>query len=93
MGALAAAGVKAELLALDVTDQASIDQAVAPVLAQAGGIDVLFNNAGFGVGGSVEDMSLDDFRRRSDTNFFGLVAVTKAMRAHMRAKRAGRIVP
>jgi NAD(P)-dependent dehydrogenase (short-subunit alcohol dehydrogenase family) len=90
--ALAAAGVKADVLTLDVTDQASIDHAVAHVLAQAGGIDVLVNNAGFGVGGSVEDMSMEDYRRQFDTNFFGLVAVTKAVLPHMRAKRAGRII-
>jgi NAD(P)-dependent dehydrogenase (short-subunit alcohol dehydrogenase family) len=90
--ALQAAGVKAEVLALDVTDKASIDAAVATVLVQAGSIDVLVNNAGFGVGGSVEDMSMEDYRRQFDTNFFGLVAVTKAVLPHMRAKRAGRII-
>lgn len=55
--ALAAAGVSAEILALDATDQASIDKALAFVLAQAGRIDALVNNAGFAVGGFVEELT------------------------------------
>jgi NAD(P)-dependent dehydrogenase (short-subunit alcohol dehydrogenase family) len=90
--ALAAAGTKAEILALDVTNVASIEAAVATVMAKAGRIDALVNNAGYAIGGFIEDLSLDEFRRQMDTNFFGLVAVTKAVLPHMRAQRAGRIV-
>jgi NAD(P)-dependent dehydrogenase (short-subunit alcohol dehydrogenase family) len=90
--ALADAGVKAEILALDVNDQASIDTAIAMIIAAAGRIDALVNNAGFGIGGFIEDMSLEEFRRQMDTNFFGLVAVTKAVLPHMRKQRTGRIV-
>jgi NAD(P)-dependent dehydrogenase (short-subunit alcohol dehydrogenase family) len=90
--ALAAAGVKAELLALDVTSEASIAAAVDAVIAAAGRIDALVNNAGFGIGGFIEDMTLDEYRRQFDTNFFGLVAVTKAVLPHMRKARAGRIL-
>jgi NAD(P)-dependent dehydrogenase (short-subunit alcohol dehydrogenase family) len=90
--ALAAAGVGADILALDVNDKASIETAVAAVLAQAGRIDALVNNAGFGLGGFIEDMSLDDYRRQMETNFFGVVAVTKAVLPHMRRQRSGRIV-
>lgn len=90
--ALAKAGVTAEILALDVTDAASIGAAVDHVVAAAGRIDALVNNAGFGIGGFVEDLTLDDYRRQFETNFFGLVAVTKAVLPHMRRARSGRIV-
>jgi NAD(P)-dependent dehydrogenase (short-subunit alcohol dehydrogenase family) len=90
--ALAAAGAKSDILPLDVTNQSSIDAAIATILAQTGGIDVLVNNAGFGLSGFIEDLSLDDFRHQMETNFFGLVAVTKAVLPHMRRQRSGRIV-
>jgi NAD(P)-dependent dehydrogenase (short-subunit alcohol dehydrogenase family) len=90
--ALAKAGVQAEVLALDVTSAASIDATVAAVVGGAGRIDALVNNAGFGLGGFVEDVSLDDYRRQFETNFFGLVTLTKAVLPHMRRQRSGRIV-
>jgi len=90
--ALSAAGVAAEVLTLDVTDEASVAAAIAEVIRRDGHLDALVNNAGFGIGGYVEDMSLDEFRRQFETNFFGLVAVTKAVLPHMRAARKGRIV-
>jgi NAD(P)-dependent dehydrogenase (short-subunit alcohol dehydrogenase family) len=89
---LAAAGVSADILALDVTDEASIVAAVEVVMERAGGIDALVNNAGFGIGGFIEDLSMDEYRRQMETNFFGLVAVTKAVLPHMRRRRSGRIV-
>jgi NAD(P)-dependent dehydrogenase (short-subunit alcohol dehydrogenase family) len=61
-------------------------------MAEAGGIDALINNAGIGIGGFVEDLTLDDYRRQFETNFFGLVAMTKAVLPHMRRARSGRIV-
>jgi NAD(P)-dependent dehydrogenase (short-subunit alcohol dehydrogenase family) len=90
--ALAEARVSVDILRLDVNDTASIQAAVDDVLAQAGRIDALVNNAGFGIGGFIEDMSLDDFRRQMETNFFGVVAVTKAVLPYMRQQRSGRIV-
>ncbi len=90
--ALAEAGAKADILALDVTDKASIEVVVGSVMSQAGRIDALVNNAGFGIGGFIEDLSLDDYRRQMETKFFGLVAVTKAVLPQMRGQRAGRIV-
>lgn len=90
--ALATAGARAEILALDVTSEASIAAAVGTVLERAGRIDALVNNAGFGIGGFIEDLTMEEYRRQMETNFFGLVAVTKAVLPHMRRQRSGRIV-
>ncbi len=86
------AGVSVEVIALDVTQQASIDQAVAEVEQRAGAIDVLVNNAGYGIGGFVEELSLAEIREQFETNFFGTVALTKAVLPGMRRRGGGRIV-
>ncbi|OKP90547.1 short-chain dehydrogenase/reductase [Paenibacillus helianthi] len=80
------------VLALDVTDSASIKFAVAAAMEIFGRIDVLVNNAGFAVGGFVEEVGMDEWRRQMDTNFFGLIEVTKAVLPMMRSQRAGLIV-
>lgn len=90
--ALAEAGVRADIVQLDVTDQASIDAAMVDVRGRIGEIDVLVNNAGFGLAGFVEDLTLDEIREQFETNFFGLVAVTKAVITSMRERRRGRII-
>lgn len=81
-----------ETLALDVCDDASVDQAVRGVLAKAGSIDVLINNAGVNYTAMVEDLSMDDFRSQFETNLFGVLRVTRAVLPHMREKRRGRIL-
>jgi NAD(P)-dependent dehydrogenase (short-subunit alcohol dehydrogenase family) len=90
--AAAAAGVSVEPLELDVTRPASIARAVSTVHERAGRIDVLVNNAGFGIGGFLEDLDLGEIREQFETNFFGLLAVTKAVAGGMRERRRGRIV-
>lgn len=80
------------MLALDVTDEASIASAIQESLELAGRMDVLVNNAGFAVGGFVEEVSMEEWRRQLETNFFGLVAVTKAVLPHMRVQRSGLII-
>ena len=77
---------------LDVTDEASIAQAVSAGVAQFGKIDVLLNNAGYGAYGPLEVFGLDSIRRQFDTNVVGLLAVTKAVIPHMRENKAGTIV-
>jgi NAD(P)-dependent dehydrogenase (short-subunit alcohol dehydrogenase family) len=80
------------LVTLDVTDDASVASCVATVLAEAGRIDVLVGNAGYGVAGAVEDTTLDEARAQLETNFFGAVRVTRAVLPAMRAQGSGRII-
>jgi NAD(P)-dependent dehydrogenase (short-subunit alcohol dehydrogenase family) len=86
------AGVDVEVVALDVTRSDSIDRAVSDVVARAGAIDVLVNNAGYGIGGFVEELSMEELREQFETNFFGLVALTKAVLPGMRERRSGRVI-
>jgi len=86
--AIAAAGVTVHKVGLDVTDQRSINAA----MRESGPIDVLVNNAGYGLGGFLEDISLDELRAQFETNFFGLVAVTKQVIPGMRERKRGKII-
>lgn len=80
------------LVELDITDQASIDRAVAQAAACAGAIDVLVNNAGQAQLGYFEMVSERAARRQFDVNVFGPMAVTRAVLPGMRAARSGLIV-
>jgi NAD(P)-dependent dehydrogenase (short-subunit alcohol dehydrogenase family) len=77
---------------LDVTSDEGVSAAIQMVLEQAGRIDVLVNNAGYGQYGSVEDLALADAQRQFDVNVFGLMRVTRAVLPAMRRQGAGRIV-
>jgi NADP-dependent 3-hydroxy acid dehydrogenase YdfG len=79
-------------LQLDVTDTASIARAVAEVMADAGRIDVLVNNAGQNLFGPLAEVPLESVRRLLDTNVTGLLAVTQAVFPHMAKARHGLIV-
>ena len=81
-----------ESLALDVCDDRSVETAVRAVLSQAGAIDVLINNAGVNYTAAVEDLSMKDWRAQFETNFFGVLRVTRAVLPHMRERRRGRIL-
>jgi short-subunit dehydrogenase len=85
---------KLDTLTLDVTSAESIAAAVAAVDVLTGGkgIDVLVNNAGFGVLGPTSEISDAEMRRQYETNVFGLMAVTRAFLPKMRDRRAGRII-
>ena len=78
--------------ALDVADPSSVRIVVDEIVAREGRIDVLINNAGFGIGGFFEDLSDEDWRWQFDTNFFGVLNVTRAVAARMRPLRSGRII-
>ena len=91
--ALAAAeGLAIEVLALDVTDDAQVEAAVAHVLARAGRIDVLVNNAGISLIGISECSSLAQVQRAFDVNYFGAVRMCRAVLPGMRARRSGFVV-
>lgn len=79
-------------LALDVTDTASIAEAVATAEARFGGVDVLVNNAGYGLIAAVEEASDAETRLLLETHFFGTVATIRAVLPGMRARRHGHIV-
>lgn len=79
-------------LALDVTDEASMSAAVNAVLAEAGRIDALVNNAGYSLSGAVESLNVDDIRREFETNVFGLVRLSQLVLPAMRKQGSGRIV-
>ncbi len=92
--AAAKAGVTASIhpLRLDVTEFDSLPGLVDQIVAQHARIDVLLNNAGFAVGGFAEDVTLAELRRQLETNFFGQVAMTKAVLPVMRRQRSGHII-
>ena len=79
-------------LALDVEDEASMQAAVQTVLAEAGGVGALVNNAGYSQSGPVEMVGMCRVRRQFETNVFGLIRLTQLVLPDMRARRQGRIV-
>ena len=77
---------------LDVTDSASIQQAVEAGIERFGRIDVLLNNAGYGAYGPLEAFPMENIRRQFDTNVIGLLETTKAVLPHMRERQSGCIL-
>jgi len=80
------------VVALDLTSEGSIAEAVNTILHQEGRIDILINNAGYGSYGAVEDVPLDEARRQFEVNLFGMARLTQLVLPTMRAQRSGRIV-
>jgi NAD(P)-dependent dehydrogenase (short-subunit alcohol dehydrogenase family) len=79
-------------LRLDVTDPKSIEQAIVQALERFQSIDVLLNNAGYGLIGPFEACSLEQIERQFATNVFGLMAMTRALLPHFRERRSGIIM-
>ena len=77
------------VLDLDVTDELSVDRAVRACAERAGRIDVVINNAGYGIIGLAEAVTIEQARRLMDTNFFGALRVNRAVLPYMRQQRSG----
>ena len=85
-------GARHTHLVADVTDEAQVRAAVDAVLAREGRIDLLVNNAGFGISGAVEFTDYAAARRQFDVNLFGTLHCIRAVAPHMRARHGGTIL-
>ena len=81
-----------QVLKLDVTDDKSVKEAIEKVTNELGRIDVIVNNAGYGLVGPLEDLSIQEFKEQFETNVFGVIRVTKSVLPIMRKQRHGTIV-
>jgi short-subunit dehydrogenase len=81
-----------ELVRMDVTVDVSVNEAIQGIVQKAGPIEVLVNNAGYGLTGALEETTVDEARAQFETNFFGVVRVTNAVLTGMRQAGYGRIV-
>jgi len=77
---------------LDVTDDGSVERAIRAVIDESGRIDVLVNNAGYGLMGVTEAVTLEQARRIMDTNFFGAVRMNRAVLPYMRRQKGGLLI-
>ncbi len=85
-------GPQVDVLALDVTNKESIRRVLEHIAAEYGYIDVLVNNAGYGIGGFFEDLTDEEIRQQMETNFFGVQNLTRAVIPLMRQRKKGRII-
>jgi NAD(P)-dependent dehydrogenase (short-subunit alcohol dehydrogenase family) len=81
-----------EYVRLDVRSADSVQACVNEVMKRAGNIDVLINNAGYELGGAIEETTLEEAQTQFETNFFGVVRVIKAVLPAMRERGSGRII-
>lgn len=80
------------VLKMDVTSEDDCEAAVAKIIKQQKRIDVLVNNAGFGLYGAMEDVSIDEAKRQFEVNLFGLAQLTQLVLPHMRLEKSGKII-
>lgn len=82
----------AHVLAMDVTDDASVVEGVNHIAKENGGVDILINNAGYGSYGAIEDVDMAEARRQFEVNVFGLARLTQLVLSYMRQNKYGKIV-
>jgi NAD(P)-dependent dehydrogenase (short-subunit alcohol dehydrogenase family) len=85
-------GLPIRVVQLDVTDDNSVKNAVDHIISEAGRIDVLVSNAGYSLGGALEDLSMVEIKSQYETNLFGLMRVIQGVLPTMRKQRSGRIL-
>ena len=83
---------KPHAVVVDVTDEVGVHHVIDDVVERYGRIDVLVNNAGYGLEGAIEEVTLDQARRQFEVNVFGPIAVMQAALPHMRKARSGHII-
>ncbi|BDQ30378.1 short-chain dehydrogenase/reductase [Nitrosopumilus zosterae] len=81
-----------EIIELDVDREESIVSTIKKIIADCGRIDVLVNNAGYGQFGCTEDVSIDDFRKQFETNFFSIIRIIQEVAPIMRKQKSGNII-
>ena len=81
-----------EILELDVDNEESVNRVIKTVSEKKGRIDVLVNNAGYGMWGTVEDVSIDEFKKQFETNFFSIIRLIQKVAPIMRKQGSGNIV-
>ncbi len=80
------------LIPLDVTDDGSAEACISSVMQKEGRVDILINNAGYGIAGSVEDTSIEEMRSQLETNLFGVHRMVRLVLPIMRQQKCGRII-
>ncbi|WP_205436289.1 SDR family NAD(P)-dependent oxidoreductase [Helicobacter suis] len=80
------------VLKMDVRNESDIESVVAQVIKEQGRIDVLWNNAGYGLYGPVEELSMEKIQQQFEVNFYGVIRLTQKVLPYMREKRSGLII-
>jgi NAD(P)-dependent dehydrogenase (short-subunit alcohol dehydrogenase family) len=85
-------GLPIRIAQLDVTEDRSINNAVQSIISDVSKIDVLVNNAGYGLNGAFEDLAMEEIKAQFETNLFGVIRVTQAVLPIMRRQKSGIII-